>query len=638
MHAMSASAASLIGLFASTTSLLKEAAVLIELPSRRVAHVNAVFIESLGYAAGEVIGRTPQDAGWWPDAAQMERLISDTATTDVVDRVMEVRGRDGGSLKSSVRAAVVRDGDPAYLQIVTCRSSDGRPGRLEHEFMLKQVPVGIALTRKRRFVHANPAFERIFGWSPGRLVGQPGRVVWPSDAAYEEIGRRVGPGLERGEVVELELLDMVRSDGERRALRLLTQAVEPERGTDGGTLWICEDISERIQMTDAINESREKAESASRAKSHFLANMSHELRTPLHALLGLVRLLQQGAGDARRLREYIDLIADSAQSLSSIVSDILDLSKIEAGHLAIDVAPLNLHQLARSVHASFSVLARARELDFSVNIEPGVPAVVDGDLVRLRQILANFVNNALKFTATGSVEIRVGQADHRTIRLAVHDTGPGFAEQTRERLFLPFSQGDDSTTRRFGGTGLGLCICRELAALMGGTVGADGLPGQGSVFWAELPLPPSHALPATSDFVGLDATALTELNVLVVEDNTVNMMICAALLEQRGARVVQAVDGQQALQAVRDEADQGRAVDLVLMDLQMPVMDGLEATRRLRAQFSPVELPIIGLSAAAFTSERSEAIRAGMNDFVAKPIEPRNLERAILRAVAGQRA
>ncbi|MBX3601260.1 MAG: response regulator [Rubrivivax sp.] len=632
---MSDTVPELVRVFASTTSLLKEAAVLIELPSRRLVHVNGVFFDTLAYAPQEVIGRTPLEGGWWPDVAAMERFIADTAAGGVVEHVIAVRTRDGSSLRSPARATVLRaGGGVSYLQLITCRRRDVGPVRLEHELMFKHVPVGIALTRNRIFIHTNPAFDRIFGWVPGRLAGQPGRVVWPSAELYADIGRRVGPSLARGEPVELELPDMVRPDGTACALRLLAQAVEPERGADGGTLWICEDITERIQLTRHLEASRSRAEEASHAKSQFLANMSHELRTPLNALLGLARLLQQGAGSRQRRREYLDLMADSAQGLSSIVSDILDLSKIEAGRLDIDVKPMDLHHLARSLHRSFSVLSRASELDFGLHIDPGVPAVVEGDPLRVRQILANFINNALKFTTTGSVQIRIGRAAGSNVRLAVHDTGPGFDDATRQRLFLPFSQADESTTRRFGGTGLGLSICRELAALMGGAVGADSVPGQGSVFWAELPLPPSARPPSASDFAGLDAAALADLNVLVVEDNDVNMMICVALLEQRGARVVQAADGRLALRAVREHAARGRAIDLVLMDLQMPVMGGLVATRLLRMEHNRFELPIIGLSAVAFAAERAEAMAAGMNDFVVKPIEPRKLERAILRAVA----
>jgi len=627
----------LLRAFASTTALLQEAAMLIALPSRQLVQVNQVFLDTLAFSPDQVIGRTPQEAGWWPNVDQMERCIADTAAGSVAEHVIAVQRRDGSSLRLPARAAVLQGaGLSRYLQVIIGGRRDIEPMRLEHELMFEQVPVGIALTRSRRFVHTNPAFDRIFGWESGRLAGLPGRVVWPSDEVYADIGRRVGKGLACGDRVELELLGMRWHDGVPRDLRLMAQAVEPARGVDGGTLWICEDIGERVRLRRKLEESRERAEQASRAKSQFLSNMSHELRTPLNALLGLARLLQHDTGSRQRRREYIDLMADSAQSLSSIVSDILDLSKIEAGRLDIEVAPMDLPQLARSVYASFSVLAQARDLAFSLDIEQGVPEVVVGDPLRVRQILLNFVNNALKFTAAGSVRIRIVPAGGTMIRLAVHDTGPGFDDATRKRLFLPFSQADESTTRKFGGTGLGLSICRELATLMGGRVGADSQPGRGSAFWAELPLPPSSLGPSTSDFVGLDTGALSELNVLVVEDNDINMMICVALLEQRGAQVLQARNGLQAVQVAEEQAAAGRTIDLVLMDLQMPVMGGLEATRLLRAGHSALELPIIGLSAAAFASERAEALAAGMNDFVVKPIEPRKLERAILRVLAGR--
>ncbi len=639
---MATEEASWVDWFAGTASLLSDPAILIELASRRVLHVNQAFVERLGFAAALVVGRTPCDAGWLAADSGLNSLLESVATgPEAHEAMLRLRRNDGARLELAVRAAGI--GDPCHRQaqlVVRAQASEASEAssRAEREAILLGIPVGIALTRDRHFVHVNPAFERIFGWAPGALVGLPGRAVWPSDAAYEEIGRALGPRLARGELAEHELLQMVGPDGGRRAVRLAAQALEPARGTAGGTLWICEDISERVKLAAGINEARARAESASHAKSQFLANMSHELRTPLNALLGLARLLQQETGDERRRREYVDLIAESARSLSAIVSDILDLSKIEAGHMVLEDGPLDLHALVHSVHASFGVLARARDLAFNVDIEPDVPPVVQGDRLRLRQILANFVNNALKFTSEGSVEIRVSRPDAGAIRLAVHDTGPGFDEDTRGRLFQPFTQADDSTTRRFGGTGLGLSICRELAALMGGTVGAESRVGRGSVFWAELPLPASQSAPVNSDFVGLDVGALRGLNVLVVEDNLVNMLICVALLEQRGACVSQAGDGEQALQVVRARAAQGPPIDVVLMDLQMPVMGGLEATRRLRAEFDAVAMPIIGLSAAAFTTERAEALDAGMNDFVVKPIEPLKLERAILRVAGSRRA
>ena len=617
--------------FTRTTALVTEPVVLIDAASGKVKEVNPAFVERLRLDRKLVLGRTPFEAGWLESAAALDalaRTLVDEQT--IAEDKLTVRGRDKRALEAAVRLGRVGPGG-THLQLVAALPSQA--AEAERDVIFEHVPVGLALTRSRRFVSVNPVFARVFGWAAADLVGQPGRAVWPSDAAYEEVGRQVGPALARGEVAELEPVEILGHDGRPRSLRLLAKAVAPQKGVDGGTLWICEDISERVRLATTMAQARERAEVASRTKSRFLASMSHELRTPLNVIQGVVHLLQQADASALQRERYLNVLAESARSLTAVVSDVLDLSKIEAGRVVLETAPFDLHELVRSVHASFGVLAQGRDLAFSVEIAPGSPTVVEGDVQRVRQILLNFVNNAIKFTEAGSVRIVLLEGKRGAMRMEVHDTGPGFDEETSERLFQPFSQADESTTRRYGGTGLGLSICRELAALMGGEVGAVGRPGQGSAFWVELPLPASEQPPRVSEFGALDADALQGLNVLVVEDNPVNMLICAAMIEQRGARVTQAVDGLQALAAVEAAASGGRPIDVVLMDLEMPVLDGVGATRRLRAQFPAASMAIIGLSAAALASERAAALSAGMDDFVAKPVDVRRLERAILRAV-----
>jgi CheY-like chemotaxis protein len=248
-------------------------------------------------------------------------------------------------------------------------------------------------------------------------------------------------------------------------------------------------------------------------------------------------------------------------------------------------------------------------------------------------VLSNFVNNALKFTTAGTVDIAIRRCGDDRVRMEVRDSGPGIDAVTRARLFQPFTQGDESTTRRYGGTGLGLSICRQLAELMGGAVGVESEPGRGSLFWAELPLPPSEDTEPISGFGALSAAALEHARVLVVEDNPVNMMICTSLLEQHGMRVAQAVDGRQAIDAVEAARREGDPFDVVLMDVQMPVMSGHEATRVLRQRYDARSLPIIALTAAALVSEREQALAAGMNDFLTKPIEPHRLLQAVARAL-----
>jgi len=263
--------------------------------------------------------------------------------------------------------------------------------------------------------------------------------------------------------------------------------------------------------------------------------------------------------------------------------------------------------------------------------------MVSGDLLRTRQILNNYLGNALKFTTTGEVRLRAQRLDAGRVRFEVHDTGPGIDESTQARLFRPFTQADESTTRRYGGSGLGLSICRELATLMGGEVGVHSRAGEGSCFWAELPLPATEQRAPEAAAVPAQRGALQGASVLMVEDNPVNMLIATAMLEQWGVRVEQAADGQQAVQAVQRRAQHGSLFDAVLMDVQMPVMSGHEATRMLRHDFSAEQLPIIALTAAALVSERDQALAAGMNDFLTKPIDAQRLQQALLRCVAARR-
>jgi CheY-like chemotaxis protein len=254
--------------------------------------------------------------------------------------------------------------------------------------------------------------------------------------------------------------------------------------------------------------------------------------------------------------------------------------------------------------------------------------------VRLRQVLVNYLNNALKFTERGTVALTVRGSGGGRLRFEVRDTGPGIAPEVRERLFRPFTQADQSTTRRYGGSGLGLSICRELAALMGGEVGVDSEPGRGSCFWTELPLPPTEAPAQDSGFGALDPSPLAGARVLMVEDNLVNMTIAVAMLEQWGVQVEQAGDGAQALAAVEQAERSGQPLDAVLMDVQMPVMSGYEATRALRARPGARRLPIIALTAAALTSEREQALAAGMDGFLTKPIDMQKLHDALVAAMA----
>ncbi|RZL31925.1 MAG: response regulator, partial [Rubrivivax sp.] len=364
----------------------------------------------------------------------------------------------------------------------------------------------------------------------------------------------------------------------------------------------------------------------------FLATVSHEIRTPLNGVLGLARLLQAAEGDDPRRAQYVDHLAAAAESLNEIVSNVLDLSKIEAGHLELEKIEFDLHALTEASFEGCAALGRERGLDMRIDISPGLPRLVIGDSVRVRQILANFLVNALKFTERGGIRLSVAPAGPDRVRFSVQDTGIGVPRDLQTRLFRPFAQADDSTTRRFGGTGLGLSICRELAARMDGSVGVDSDGATGSTFWANLALPTSLTVDDTATRRRIPIAQLCPLagqRLLVAEDNPVNRLIIGALLQRLGAEVIEAEDGEQAVAIARAE---GHRLDGVLMDLHMPKVDGLEATALLRGDPATARLPIHAFTAAVLDQERQAALAAGMNGFIAKPVDEAEVIRVLGRS------
>ena len=606
---------------------------LTDLATGRYVMVNDAFARVSGWAREEIIGNTALELGVWPRPEVRAQFVEDVrARGEVRDVALDFVDRNGHAYSLLVSAARFTLEGREYMVTNGRDVTAVERERLEREAILENASIGIAMTRDRVFQLANPKFEQMFGWTRGSLVGKSGALVWPSEKAYSALGREVGPTLARGEPIDVER-DMMRLDGSSFVCRLLARAIDPTHPSKGGTIWIAEDVTERRAVEKALAQARDDAEAASRAKSAFLANTSHEIRTPLNGLVGLARLARQPGLDAARRERYLNQIDDSAQALSGVISDILDLSKIEAGKLRLEATDFDLHALLESIEHGYAALAEARALTLEMSVAAGVPRRVRGDPMRLRQVLSNFLSNALKFTEHGSVRIEVRPATLPLLRFEVQDSGPGIDLTVQARLFTPFTQADESTTRRFGGTGLGLSICRELAELMGGAVGVNSQPGRGSRFWAELPLPASAEASPESAFATLaaQASALAGMRVLIAEDNPVNMLIAAALLEQWGIEVAQASHGAHAVAAVNAQADAGTPFDLVLMDVQMPVMGGYDATRALRQRYNTAALPIIALTAAALTSERDEALHCGMNDFLTKPIDAQRLHDTLLR-------
>ena len=374
-----------------------------------------------------------------------------------------------------------------------------------------------------------------------------------------------------------------------------------------------------------------QVEAATVAKSRFLANMSHEIRTPMNVIIGFTSNLRREVADQEQIVQ-LDRIYDAALHLLGIINDVLDMSKIEAGKLDVNSEELSLRSLLSSVHQQFQIQFTAKRVELRLDVDPQIPDILFGDGLRLKQCLFNYLSNALKFTDKGLVTIGAvleNQTDTvALIRFEVSDDGIGIDSESLKRLFSPFEQGDMTTTRQFGGTGLGLVLTKQLASLMGGEVGVDSTPGQGSRFWFTALLRLAEdtertAAPAVKA-EPVQPRDFSSFRVLLVEDTETNRQVMRLLLSKTGLQVDEAENGQIAVEMAR-----ANRYDLILMDLRMPVMDGFAATKNIRGLAGYAETPIIALTANAFDDDRQLCLSAGMSDFLSKPVHSDKLYAAL---------
>lgn len=618
--------------------------------------VNDAAVAHYGFSRDEFMAMTLKDI--WPaiDRPMLLDVVANHASVPYQGGIFRHLHKNGQVMLVQIAThPIVFDQCPAIMaliQDVTEREKTQNQLRKLSQ-VVAQSPASIVITNLNAEIeYVNEAFERTTGYPADEVLGQNPRMLH-SGKTRKRTYHDLWAAMKQGTMWKGEFYNK-RKDGSEYVEFAI---IAPLRQADGSIthyVAVMEDITEKkntgieldgyrhhleelvTQRTQELAQARAEAEAASRAKSAFLANMSHEIRTPMNAILGLNHLLRSSGSDNPAQLDKLNKIDSASRHLLSIINDVLDISKIEAGKITLESHQFQITEVVGNVQT----LIESDALDKGLALQVGGDALalwVLADATRLRQALLNLASNAIKFTPKGSVSINVSQISREgelaTLRFEVTDTGIGMDAATVSRLFKNFEQGDVSTTRQYGGTGLGLAITRSLAQLMGGDAGVRSVPGQGSTFWFTIKAKISQspqlrlALPSGADARQQLLALHRGQRVLLADDDLLNLEVAQEMLLQAGLHVTTAGNGQQVLELVRDQPD---GYDLILIDLQMPLIDGLQTTRALRDLPAGQTLPIIALSGSTFAPDRELARAAGMNDFVAKPIEPEALYASLL--------
>ncbi len=629
-----------------------------------IEYVNQKFVQKSGFSVEEALGQNPRilKSGMMPEEIYKELWQTITAGLEWKGELHNKR-KDGTLYWEAVSISPIRNEQGTITHFIAIKEDITDRMRMEAELreneriqrtLIESLPIGLAIIdgESRIIEEVNPLAASLFGADRETIIGREcHHFLCPQDELS-------CPIIDRGLAVDNSDRLMLRADGTTlpvlKTVRMIT--IKGRRKL----LECFVDIRERKQAEESVREANRQleaaivraerlareAESASRAKSQFLANMSHEIRTPMNAIIGMTHLAMQTRDDDKRGR-FLDTVRHSAESLLGLLNDILDFSKMEAGQLKLSTAPFSPRQLLEEVMATLQMPAGEKGLRLAMDIAPNLPPCLVGDDLRLRQILLNLVGNAIKFTAAGSITLRITQEQPSSggseplIHFTVIDTGIGIAEEKRALIFNSFEQADNSYVRQYGGTGLGLSICKQLVTLMGGKIWVESRINQGSAFHVLVPLPVcDQPLPADGADREAAAAKRTGLRILVVDDNEVNRDVASMLLEGEH-RVNTAGNGLEALRALALNR-----YDVVLMDVQMPVLDGLAATTAIRAieQQRPlaIELPpeisdplaanlkgrhltIVAMTAHAMGGDREMCLAAGMDTYITKPFQPGQL-------------
>ena len=471
-----------------------------------------------------------------------------------------------------------------------------------------------------------PAFTRMSGYTEDDIIGKNPFDVFIPERWHEEMLKQQEIRKDgRSTAYEASL---IHKDGHEVWVLISAAPILNQAGNVIGTIGMHFDITERKQMEADLIQSRENAERALEVRESFVANISHEIRTPMNAIIGMSRLLGE-ADLTDQERSYQEAIQASVKHLLVIINDVLDMSKMNAGKFELDYQTANLHDTIKHISKAFEVNAHDKSITISHNIDKNVLEWYKFDEVRLTQIISNLVGNAIKFTESGEVSIGVRGIDDGLLRFEIKDTGVGIDADKIDSVFEQFTQEDETITRRFGGTGLGLSICKQLVELFGGEIGVNSKKDHGSTFWFEIPMTPAEE--TQEEESAFEYHDLTGTKVLLVEDNEMNQFLARTVLGEWNCEVEEAENGLEAVNKLRDQN-----FDVVLMDIQMPIMDGFTATTEIRKSLE-CDVPILALSANSLAGERDRCLQLGMNGYLSKPFDPEMLNRSIHNARSMQR-
>ncbi|MDX2171078.1 MAG: PAS domain S-box protein [Deltaproteobacteria bacterium] len=599
------------------------------------------YRDVLGYDPAALVGRVALDLVHPDDQAALAMQIAQRQPTGrATFRVRDAQGA-WRWVEATGRLQSRADGTPDAIFMVTRDVTRDRAEeaarrdmevRFRHAF--EDAPIGMALVGlDGHWLRVNQALCRIVGYDAEALVRLTFQDITHPDDLEADLAlmRELLAGTRRDYQMEKRYFHR---DGRIVWILLSGSLVRDDDGAPRYFVAQIQDITQQKQAAEDLARARDAAEAANRAKSEFLANMSHEIRTPMNGIIGMTELLAD-SGLAGEQRELVGVVQRSAEALLAVINDILDFHKIEAGRLELYAERFSLPALVGDTVRLLGVRARDKDLAVSCSVAPEVPETLIGDGARLRQVLTNVVGNAIKFTDRGRVDVAARlletSAGAATVEFAVTDTGIGIAAETQARIFGAFEQADASTSRRFGGTGLGLSIASELVAMMGGRIWVESTPGVGSTFrfTARFGVPDAaQSAPSTAVGQTRPGAPPAALSILVAEDHPVNQQLIRRLLEKQGHHVTLAHNGREAV-----EATATRAFDLVLMDIQMPEMDGFQATAAIRARerVGGRRVPIVALTAHAMSGDAERCLAADMDAYVSKPIDRARLAEAIAR-------